>query len=1064
MPSSSFLYVTGGTLAPDAPSYVERGADRDLLAHLESGETCYVLNSRQMGKSSLCVRTIGKLKEQGIRTAFCDLTKFGGRNVTPEQWYAALTAEIGRDLGLRAEFIAYFKENSALPPVQRLFGAIVEVGLVPDSPLVVFIDEIDATRSLSFSTDEFFAAIRECHNRRVQDPRYLRLSFCMLGVAVPSDLINIATSTPFNIGKRIALEDFSLDEAMALSAGLCSPTRSEAAAQAVLKRVHEWTNGQPYLTQSLCSAVAGDETILTAADVDRLVHRDLLDPMARQTNINLADVANRAVHAGDLEPDPEKFRADLLSAYERIWRGKHYADDEANRTAALLKLSGIVAAEGNKLRVRNLIYRRVFDRAWVRENMPGQELRRQRRSFWKGVLRTSLVSAAVVCVVGYFAFAAQQAQRETEAAKKELDYQLYVARMNNMQLFDQEGNGLLMSKVLEETKDSPHRGWEWGYWNRKLDDSDEEYVLDTENRDPTPSATFSPDGRQILILDRRQRKAFLVDRKLKQIVADYPVEKDELLMPYNSGWITYADRNGFLEVRDLTTAKVRFRLRTGNSVQAYIADMKRSGVGVLQQLTSGVSSSTSVIDFYRGKKLWSGKVSFPDFSGADGLSTSQDGSRIVVMAGVLKGEIFKGEFAVVDRKNRTLDRWSADNSSNYLVQISPSGQYWVIPELDKTLVREVTRGRTLLSFDHGRYGKVAGVYFSCDGKVLSLLTDKGRVVFLSIPEGKQLAVYQNTTALDINPISNEVIMVGSTVRVVGFSPSKQKTSPIAYRVAPSYDEGILRDFTISVEFLSDPGLLPVRKIMGDAMGVASSGNGRIVAKFERSPSGRESVLRETATGQPLQRSRVGWFSVDTSDSGNLYVTISRDQRLVEAYRFGQPKPVWSRSAYPDDPIYRTQVSRDGQGMLVTSRLRLLVIDPNTGKVTKTFEGANFYNAGYLGKGSRYYVLTDGPVQVFDGHTHALLYELPRELGWSMTESPDGKRVLTTDGWNTTIYDSTTQQRLCRIPDFTAGCFTRDGKTLLGTRNGQFEAVRTSDSNPVTRLKGVFSTDKPKAPK
>jgi hypothetical protein len=45
------------------------------------------------------------------------------------------------------------------------------------------------SRSLPFSTDEFFAAIREYYNRRTEDSDFSRLTFCLLGVATPSDLI-----------------------------------------------------------------------------------------------------------------------------------------------------------------------------------------------------------------------------------------------------------------------------------------------------------------------------------------------------------------------------------------------------------------------------------------------------------------------------------------------------------------------------------------------------------------------------------------------------------------------------------------------------------------------------------------------------------------------------------------------------------------------------------------------------------------------------------------------------------------------------------------------------------
>mgnify|MGYP001794022444 CR=1 FL=1 len=56
----------GGSLSANDPTYVERPADQKLFQELLSGNYCYVLTSRQMGKSSLRVRTQRKLEEQDI--------------------------------------------------------------------------------------------------------------------------------------------------------------------------------------------------------------------------------------------------------------------------------------------------------------------------------------------------------------------------------------------------------------------------------------------------------------------------------------------------------------------------------------------------------------------------------------------------------------------------------------------------------------------------------------------------------------------------------------------------------------------------------------------------------------------------------------------------------------------------------------------------------------------------------------------------------------------------------------------------------------------------------------
>lgn len=372
---SNPVYQVGGSLPFNSPTYVQRQADKLVFENLLNGEFCYVFNARQMGKSSLRVQTTYRLKSAGVRCGVIDITTIGTQEITPEQWYASIVGLLTKTFQLQINLMVWWRERNHLSLINRLDDFLETVLLAQVSePIVIFIDEIDSVLSLNFSTDDFFALIRACYNRRAEQPEYRRLSFALFGVATPADLISDATRTPFNIGKPIELKGFQVIEAAPLLTGLVEIIFQSKTA---LKRILYWTEGQPFLTQKLCQLVVSNseeetkniETIeATIAWIDRLVETYILQNWESQDEPeHLKTIRDRLLYN-------EQRAARLLGLYQKIlisYLEDHTpgipADNSPEQTELIL--TGLVEKRAGFLQIKNPIYQEIFNFEWVAKQL-----------------------------------------------------------------------------------------------------------------------------------------------------------------------------------------------------------------------------------------------------------------------------------------------------------------------------------------------------------------------------------------------------------------------------------------------------------------------------------------------------------------------------------------------------------------------------------------------------------------------------------------------------------------------------------------------------------------------
>ncbi|MEB3215148.1 MAG: AAA-like domain-containing protein [Nostocales cyanobacterium 94392] len=371
----NYEYQVGASLPPDAPSYVVRKADSDFYHALKAGKYCYVFNSRQMGKSSLKVRVMQRLVNEGVACSSIDISGQGSKdNVTQEQWYTGIVSKIVKDLQIAKpiEFRrTWWRDRNDISPVQKLDEFIEDVLLTSiPGQIIIFVDEIDSTLSLKFASEDFFALIRSCYNKRAENLAYKRLTFALLGVATPGDLIQDKTRTPFNIGEAIELDGFKINDIEPLAKGLAGKVENP---QAVMQEVLAWTGGQPFLTQRVCELLGKNLSIekpdFTSVDDNQII--EFVKEVINNQIIDNWEANDKQEHLKTIRDRlliNEEVSVALLGLYQQILQQEEMTADSGFEQMRL-RLTGLVVQQQGKLKVYNQIYGNVFDINWVENEL-----------------------------------------------------------------------------------------------------------------------------------------------------------------------------------------------------------------------------------------------------------------------------------------------------------------------------------------------------------------------------------------------------------------------------------------------------------------------------------------------------------------------------------------------------------------------------------------------------------------------------------------------------------------------------------------------------------------------
>jgi|KBSSwiStaDraftv2_1062776.scaffolds.fasta_scaffold57453_2 DNA-binding winged helix-turn-helix (wHTH) protein len=237
----------GGALPLHSPLYISRSTD-DEFCHAIARHDSIVLvkGARQVGKTSLLARGLEAARMVGANVLLIDFQHFG----------PAAFENAGKLLLAMAEWVAYQIElpsaphenwNDLLSPSSNFERFLRRQVLTDDETyFVLALDEVDRLFNYGYAS-EIFGLFRSWHNLRALDPNgpWYRLTIAIAYATEAHLFISDLNQSPFNVGTRLKLEDFTPEQLAELNERYGGPLAGDEQ----LARFQKLVGGHPYLAQ-----------------------------------------------------------------------------------------------------------------------------------------------------------------------------------------------------------------------------------------------------------------------------------------------------------------------------------------------------------------------------------------------------------------------------------------------------------------------------------------------------------------------------------------------------------------------------------------------------------------------------------------------------------------------------------------------------------------------------------------------------------------------------------------------------------------------------------------------